>query len=254
MHARVNYQKRRTRSPGSEALSTRQVSQLLGVSVQTVRHWVKDGRITPVCRNGDQAFEFSQQHIRSFLGLPNDVDLFDLPHVNATVGAGEAARMLGIPITRLRSMETSGKLIPAKRSVTNRRLYTIAQISDLAASLSIESAIEESDLTTVVGSLIHRRLAATILGVDVKTLQRWEREKILEPVAQVGQVRFYTNSQIEACKRQRQQRFSSSDITRWLTERHEKAIAASEHSKAQAINALIGDWGAMSIGRPKCDC
>lgn len=173
-----------------DTLTTTQVAKALGVSVATLHNWKKTGKLVPTgeCKRGYNAYTSLQ--LSEFQVAQAGLLGFEKPSA-AVVGAATAAKLLGIAVTRLRSLDRAGRFVPAGRSASNRRMYTKLQVE------SLREYLEAGGMPPRIAKLtVTRHEAAQFLGVGVRTLQRWEQEKKLVPLARWDSHSLYTKGQI----------------------------------------------------------
>lgn len=111
------------------------------------------------------------------------------------LSAAVAAELLGIAVTRLRSLDRAGRFVPAARSVSNRRMYTERQVQDLR-----EYLVAGGMPPRIATLTITRHEAAEIIGVGIRTMQRFEKEKKLVPLARWEKHSLYTGAQVHEFK------------------------------------------------------
>jgi DNA-binding transcriptional MerR regulator len=180
-----------THETAAGTMTTTEAASSLGVSVATLHNWKHSGKFIPagVCSRGYNIYTAGQ--VAQF--KDTQAQVFGAAVEDPTMGAAAAARALGVPVTRLRSLDRTGRFVPAGRSASNRRMYTTEQVEALREYLAaggMPPRIAELTIT--------RHEAARLLGVSIRTLQLWEQEKKLVPLARWEIRSLYTKGQIGA--------------------------------------------------------
>lgn len=187
-------------------LTTTEVARLLRVSVATLHNWKRSGKLVPASTCGRGYSVYTRGQVMLFQGVQAQLQSAQIME-EESMDAAAAAKALGIPVTRLRSLDRTGRFVPAARSASNRRLYTEQQVQEIRGYLAAGSMPPG-----IAARTITRHAAAELLGVCVRTLQLWEREKKLIPLARWETQSLYTTAQVLEYKE------------RWLT-----ATASTRH-------------------------
>ena len=170
-------------------LTTAQVAIHLDVAVSTVHYWKATGQLTP-CGRSSRGYWYTRSGIETFLAGLGKVGA--VPGENDRwLTARQAAAFLDIPITRVRSLDRGGHLVPVGRSVGNRRRYSETQLKDFLSRLNSRGLGPRANEATLT-----RAEAAAEIGVSVRQLQRWEHNGVLLPIARNGSTVLYLKNQI----------------------------------------------------------
>ncbi|GEM_PF-1444999 len=125
-------------------IAIRTAAEFLGVSIDTLRRWDKQGILKAQRPNGkDRVF------------LVKDLERFKYAH---PLQVSEAADLLGMSISTLRRLETRGKLVP-KRDSNGRRIYNFAELARFAKNVpSDKVAVTQSEVNILTKDAVAARI------------------------------------------------------------------------------------------------
>ena len=107
-------------SHNDELVSIGKAAEMLGVSVDTVRRWEKEGRISSTRSDGGHR-------------LFNTKDLQDIAEAKTNLSISKAAEYLGVSVSTLRRYEKQGLITP-NRSKGGSRLYSASELDGIEAA------------------------------------------------------------------------------------------------------------------------
>ncbi len=174
----------------SDSLTTTKVARLLGVSVATLHNWKDSGKFVPEGVSARGYNSYTCRQVQQFKSAQAQALGTEIPE-EVAIDAAAAAKSLGIRVTQLRSLDRAGRFIPAARSASNRRMYTERQVEEIREYLAAGKMPPRIAALTIT-----RPAAAEIIGVGIRTLQRWEQEKKLVPLARWETQSLYSKAQV----------------------------------------------------------
>ncbi len=160
-------------------LTIRQAAEYLGVSIDTLRRWDKQGKLHSV-RLDDKNRSYLRSDLESFRS-------------SSLLSISQAAKELGVSTSTLRRWEKRG-LITSTRDANNERVYTRISLEPL------RQAPQEAAILLAESRYITISQAASYLGVSKDTLRRWDTTGKLASHRLDGKNRFYFTSELASFK------------------------------------------------------
>lgn len=134
-----------------------------------------------------------------------------ISHMEKLYLISQAAQILGVAVKTLQKWDREGKLVAQRTSAGNRRVYTETQLrSHLEARqeagrksrtvpLGLPAPTEDTRSSTEEQKerVYTIAQASKLLGLSIKTLQRWDRVGILTALRTGSNRRIYTEAQLK---------------------------------------------------------
>ncbi|MCH7640887.1 MerR family transcriptional regulator, partial [Patescibacteria group bacterium] len=196
-------------------------AEILGVSIDTVRRWNKQGKLHSVRPNKNRLFL-----IKELKNLNS----------NKTLSITQAAHLVGVSSSTLRRYENKG-LIKPKRTKRGDRAYSKSTIEKFVKSKSSQVRGRKK--------LVPISKAAVILNVSKDTIRRWDKKGKLHSVRPDGKNRYFSKEDLELVKVSRPLKISEAarfiGVSPSTLRRHEKAGLVSVRRNTAGVRVYDKD-------------